>query len=281
MFLLERQASCLVPSLPNPHVVEMGHLFSLERLLAPSLRLPPTPADPAARPALTLPSLATAQSPQPPFLQRDLVSSLPHQFLSSPPGVSIAAPPTWGVEEKRAWVKWPQKFLTYKFVIYFLCHIRKHHSKRCWLFIWIKIRLFPFQSVTFTNASMILFFQFYILNGDESVFPWTWIMGCFLGHRQWGPRKPILQGMCQVRLENCRAVNLNRTLPEVPWNEFRAAAQHPEWEASFSLLQVVQDWKFAAQVLDRIFLWLFLIASVTGSVLIFTPALKMWLRSYH
>nr|XP_012331412.1 neuronal acetylcholine receptor subunit beta-3 [Aotus nancymaae] len=45
--------------------------------------------------------------------------------------------------------------------------------------------------------------------------------------------------------------------------------------------QVVQDWKFVAQVLDRIFLWLFLIVSVTGSVLIFTPALKMWLHSYH
>ncbi|KAM8983907.1 neuronal acetylcholine receptor subunit beta-3 isoform 2-T2 [Ara ararauna] len=43
--------------------------------------------------------------------------------------------------------------------------------------------------------------------------------------------------------------------------------------------QVVQDWKFVAQVLDRIFLWLFLVASVTGSVLIFTPALQMWLNS--
>ncbi|XP_032959686.1 neuronal acetylcholine receptor subunit beta-3 isoform X4 [Rhinolophus ferrumequinum] len=47
------------------------------------------------------------------------------------------------------------------------------------------------------------------------------------------------------------------------------------------ITQVVQDWKFVAQVLDRIFLWLFLIVSVTGSVLIFTPALKMWLHSYH
>ncbi|XP_032269106.1 neuronal acetylcholine receptor subunit beta-3 [Halichoerus grypus] len=45
--------------------------------------------------------------------------------------------------------------------------------------------------------------------------------------------------------------------------------------------QVVQDWKFVAQVLDRIFLWLFLIVSITGSVLIFTPALKMWLHSSH
>ncbi|KAJ7335304.1 hypothetical protein JRQ81_013245 [Phrynocephalus forsythii] len=43
--------------------------------------------------------------------------------------------------------------------------------------------------------------------------------------------------------------------------------------------QVVQDWKFVAQVLDRIFLWLFLVVSVMGSVLIFTPAVKMWLQS--
>ncbi|XP_069092729.1 neuronal acetylcholine receptor subunit beta-3 [Pleurodeles waltl] len=43
--------------------------------------------------------------------------------------------------------------------------------------------------------------------------------------------------------------------------------------------QVVQDWKFVAQVLDRIFLWLFLIVSVSGSVLIFTPALHLWLNS--
>lgn len=43
--------------------------------------------------------------------------------------------------------------------------------------------------------------------------------------------------------------------------------------------QVVQDWKFVAQVLDRIFLWLFLVVSVVGSVLIFTPALQMWLNS--
>ncbi|XP_038184008.1 neuronal acetylcholine receptor subunit beta-3 isoform X1 [Arvicola amphibius] len=45
--------------------------------------------------------------------------------------------------------------------------------------------------------------------------------------------------------------------------------------------QVVQDWKFVAQVLDRIFLWLFLTVSVLGSILIFIPALKMWLHRFH
>uniref|UniRef100_A0A3B4DIP5 Cholinergic receptor, nicotinic, beta polypeptide 3b n=1 Tax=Pygocentrus nattereri TaxID=42514 RepID=A0A3B4DIP5_PYGNA len=43
--------------------------------------------------------------------------------------------------------------------------------------------------------------------------------------------------------------------------------------------EVVQDWKFVAQVLDRIFLWVFLTVSVLGTILIFTPALKMFLRT--
>ena len=43
--------------------------------------------------------------------------------------------------------------------------------------------------------------------------------------------------------------------------------------------QVVQDWKFVAQVLDRIFLWAFLTASILGTVLIFTPALQKFLSS--
>ncbi|XP_026990625.1 neuronal acetylcholine receptor subunit beta-3a isoform X1 [Tachysurus fulvidraco] len=43
--------------------------------------------------------------------------------------------------------------------------------------------------------------------------------------------------------------------------------------------EVVQDWKFVAQVLDRIFLWVFLTVSVVGTILIFTPALNMYLSS--
>ncbi|KAJ8269484.1 hypothetical protein COCON_G00120910 [Conger conger] len=43
--------------------------------------------------------------------------------------------------------------------------------------------------------------------------------------------------------------------------------------------EVVQDWKFVAQVLDRIFLWGFLSASVLGTILIFTPALQMYLST--
>ncbi|XP_025777280.1 neuronal acetylcholine receptor subunit beta-3 isoform X2 [Prionailurus viverrinus] len=62
-------------------------------------------------------------------------------------------------------------------------------------------------------------------------------------------------------------------------NSIRYISRHVKKEHFIN--QVVQDWKFVAQVLDRIFLWLFLIVSVTGSVLIFTPALKMWLHSSH
>ncbi|XP_004073305.1 neuronal acetylcholine receptor subunit non-alpha-2 [Oryzias latipes] len=42
--------------------------------------------------------------------------------------------------------------------------------------------------------------------------------------------------------------------------------------------EVVQDWKFVAQVLDRIFLWIFLSVSVLGTILIFTPALQMFMK---
>ncbi|XP_026883198.1 neuronal acetylcholine receptor subunit beta-3a isoform X1 [Electrophorus electricus] len=43
--------------------------------------------------------------------------------------------------------------------------------------------------------------------------------------------------------------------------------------------EVVQDWKFVAQVLDRIFLWAFLTVSVLGTIFIFTPALHMYLST--
>ncbi|XP_045886587.1 neuronal acetylcholine receptor subunit non-alpha-3-like isoform X2 [Micropterus dolomieu] len=42
--------------------------------------------------------------------------------------------------------------------------------------------------------------------------------------------------------------------------------------------EVVQDWKFVAQVLDRIFLWAFLTVLVLGTILIFTPALQKFMK---
>ncbi|XP_028811937.1 neuronal acetylcholine receptor subunit alpha-5-like [Denticeps clupeoides] len=40
--------------------------------------------------------------------------------------------------------------------------------------------------------------------------------------------------------------------------------------------EVVQDWKFVAQVLDRVFLWVFLLVSVLGSALLFIPVIYKW-----
>uniref|UniRef100_A0A8C4N9Y9 Cholinergic receptor, nicotinic, alpha 5 n=1 Tax=Eptatretus burgeri TaxID=7764 RepID=A0A8C4N9Y9_EPTBU len=40
--------------------------------------------------------------------------------------------------------------------------------------------------------------------------------------------------------------------------------------------EVIEDWKFMAQVLDRIFLWTFLLVSVIGSIMIFYPSVSLW-----
>ncbi|XP_033840604.2 neuronal acetylcholine receptor subunit alpha-5 [Periophthalmus magnuspinnatus] len=40
--------------------------------------------------------------------------------------------------------------------------------------------------------------------------------------------------------------------------------------------EVVQDWKYVAQVLDRMFLWAFLLVSVLGSALLFIPVIYKW-----
>lgn len=42
------------------------------------------------------------------------------------------------------------------------------------------------------------------------------------------------------------------------------------------LQQVVEDWKFIAQVLDRLFLWTFLLVSVVGSLGLFVPVIYKW-----
>lgn len=44
----------------------------------------------------------------------------------------------------------------------------------------------------------------------------------------------------------------------------------------FFLVQVVEDWKFIAQVLDRMFLWTFLLVSVVGSLGLFVPVIYKW-----
>ncbi|XP_058150571.1 neuronal acetylcholine receptor subunit alpha-5 isoform X2 [Dasypus novemcinctus] len=40
--------------------------------------------------------------------------------------------------------------------------------------------------------------------------------------------------------------------------------------------EVVEDWKFIAQVLDRMFLWTFLLVSIIGSLVLFVPVIYKW-----
>ncbi|XP_042553649.1 neuronal acetylcholine receptor subunit alpha-5 isoform X2 [Dipodomys spectabilis] len=42
--------------------------------------------------------------------------------------------------------------------------------------------------------------------------------------------------------------------------------------------QVVEDWKFIAQVLDRMFLWTFLLVSVLGTLGLFVPVIYKWAK---
>nr|XP_027795138.1 neuronal acetylcholine receptor subunit beta-3 [Marmota flaviventris] len=94
--------------------------------------------------------------------------------------------------------------------------------------------------------------------------------------------KPAIKGKALEKKKQKQLSNGEKVLVaflEKAAESIRYISRHVKKEHFIS--QVVQDWKFVAQVLDRIFLWLFLIVSVTGSVLIFTPALKMWLHSYH
>ncbi|XP_039614164.1 neuronal acetylcholine receptor subunit beta-3a [Polypterus senegalus] len=66
-------------------------------------------------------------------------------------------------------------------------------------------------------------------------------------------------------------------LLEKATNSVRYISRHVRKE--HFIREVVQDWKFVAQVLDRIFLWVFLTVSIFGTILIFTPALQMYLST--
>lgn len=72
--------------------------------------------------------------------------------------------------------------------------------------------------------------------------------------------------------EACFNVDKELEADSVTWLAFSVSVP-------FFFTQVVQDWKFVAQVLDRIFLWAFLTVSILGTVLIFTPALQMYLST--
>ncbi|XP_072115557.1 neuronal acetylcholine receptor subunit beta-3-like [Mobula birostris] len=59
-----------------------------------------------------------------------------------------------------------------------------------------------------------------------------------------------------------------------PFDKQNCSMKFGSWTYDGGL--VVEDWKFVAQVLDRIFLWLFLLVAILGSILIFAPALQKW-----
>ncbi|XP_064818694.1 neuronal acetylcholine receptor subunit non-alpha-3-like [Oncorhynchus masou masou] len=60
-------------------------------------------------------------------------------------------------------------------------------------------------------------------------------------------------------------------------NSVRYISRHIKKE--HFIREVVQDWKFVAQVLDRILLWVFLTVSILGTILIFTPAITLYLTT--
>ncbi|KAI5624035.1 neuronal acetylcholine receptor subunit alpha-5 isoform X1 [Silurus asotus] len=72
-------------------------------------------------------------------------------------------------------------------------------------------------------------------------------------------------------LLNSAADNLQAALDSI-----RYITQHVVKENE--VRQVVQDWKFVAQVLDRVFLWVFLSVSVLGSALLFIPVIYKWAK---
>uniref|UniRef100_A0A3Q3VJ91 Neuronal acetylcholine receptor subunit alpha-5 n=1 Tax=Mola mola TaxID=94237 RepID=A0A3Q3VJ91_MOLML len=45
--------------------------------------------------------------------------------------------------------------------------------------------------------------------------------------------------------------------------------------------EAVRDWKFVAQVLDRMFLWAFLLVSILGSALLFIPVIYKWASIWY
>uniref|UniRef100_A0A8C8ZAE0 Cholinergic receptor nicotinic beta 3 subunit n=1 Tax=Prolemur simus TaxID=1328070 RepID=A0A8C8ZAE0_PROSS len=94
-------------------------------------------------------------------------------------------------------------------------------------------------------------------------------------------RKPVVKGKVLEKKKQKQTNDGEKVLVAVlekAADSIRYISSHVRKE--HFIRQVVQDWKRVAQVLDRIFLGLFLVVSVTGSVLIFTPALRMWLHSY-
>ncbi|XP_042199081.1 neuronal acetylcholine receptor subunit alpha-5 [Callorhinchus milii] len=77
---------------------------------------------------------------------------------------------------------------------------------------------------------------------------------------------------CQAR-SFCRTEVKRHTL-EAALDSIRYIANHTMKESN--VREVVEDWRFVAQVLDRMFLWTFLFVSILGSMLLFIPVIHNW-----
>ncbi|XP_061756042.1 neuronal acetylcholine receptor subunit non-alpha-2-like isoform X1 [Nerophis ophidion] len=90
------------------------------------------------------------------------------------------------------------------------------------------------------------------------------------GARRGGPRASG-GGPTEGKEEEAWAAMLDKAIFSVRYISRHIRKEH-------FIREVVQDWKFVAQVLDRIFLWAFLTVSILGTILIFTPALYMFFK---
>ncbi|KAM3867141.1 neuronal acetylcholine receptor subunit non-alpha-2-like [Diretmus argenteus] len=91
------------------------------------------------------------------------------------------------------------------------------------------------------------------------------------GGRRGGQRSSSGQATSEGKEDEAWATMLEKATYSVRYISRHIRKEH-------FIREVVQDWKFVAQVLDRIFLWAFLTVSVLGTILIFTPALYMFLK---
>ncbi|KAM8973495.1 neuronal acetylcholine receptor subunit alpha-5-like [Pelodytes ibericus] len=67
---------------------------------------------------------------------------------------------------------------------------------------------------------------------------------------------------------------LSRNTLEAALDSIRYITRHVIKE--HEVREVVEDWKFVAQVLDRMFLWTFLLVSILGSIFLFIPVIYKW-----
>ncbi|XP_006871000.1 PREDICTED: neuronal acetylcholine receptor subunit alpha-5 [Chrysochloris asiatica] len=74
--------------------------------------------------------------------------------------------------------------------------------------------------------------------------------------------------------ERVRGPQSSRNTLEAALDSIRYITRHVMKEND--VREVVEDWKFIAQVLDRMFLWTFLLVSIVGSLGLFVPVIYKW-----